>query len=230
MAHGQGGAEVMKDKSPSLSCNHEAPILLDDQGGGVMSVSQNNKAGTLRSEAHGNVPIVYENHAQDSRVKEVSVAPQLNTNAGGGGGNLPLVQAFTQNQMGDILTGSVCPSMGTNQNASGRNTPKVQSDSSVRRLTPVECSRLQGFPDTHTKIPAKILKSKPRTKHFAKYPDLYKDNLDGTWTKYYGDGPQYKALGNSWAVPCAAWIVRRIQQFEDSQFILPMEDFENGTK
>lgn len=55
----------------------------------------------------------------------------------------------------------------------------------VRRLMPVECERLQGFPDGHTAI---IWRGKPAA-----------------------DGPRYKALGNSWAVNCARWIGRRIE-------------------
>ena len=57
----------------------------------------------------------------------------------------------------------------------------------VRRLTPVECERLQGFPDNYTAIPW-------RKKPASECPD----------------GPRYKALGNSWAVPVVAWIGRRI--------------------
>lgn len=57
----------------------------------------------------------------------------------------------------------------------------------VRRLTPVECERLQGFPDGYTAIPW-------RGKPASECPD----------------GPRYKALGNSWAVPCVRWIGRRI--------------------
>ena len=59
----------------------------------------------------------------------------------------------------------------------------------VRRLTPVECERLQGFPDDYTQIPW-------RKKPASECPD----------------GPRYKALGNSWAVPCVTWIGRRIDQ------------------
>lgn len=54
----------------------------------------------------------------------------------------------------------------------------------VRRLTPKECERLQGFPDNYTLIP---VRGKPAA-----------------------DGPRYKALGNSMAVPCMAWIGKRI--------------------
>lgn len=92
--------------------------------------------------------------------------------------------AFTQNQDGDVLTGDKSAAMGTNQNASGRNTPKVQKGMFVRRLTPRECERLQGFPDDYTLVPHR---GKPAA-----------------------DGPRYKALGNSMAVPCMAWIGRRI--------------------
>lgn len=92
--------------------------------------------------------------------------------------------AFTQNQSGDVLTGAVFPSMGTNSNATGRKTPKIQSGMAVRRLTPRECERLQGFPDDYTLIPV--------------------------GKKMAADGPRYKALGNSMAVPCMKWIGQRI--------------------
>jgi DNA (cytosine-5)-methyltransferase 1 len=59
----------------------------------------------------------------------------------------------------------------------------------VRRLTPVECERLQGFPDNFTRIP---WKRKP--------------------AEECPDGPRYKALGNSMAVPCMRWIGERIDQ------------------
>lgn len=61
----------------------------------------------------------------------------------------------------------------------------VQRGSSVRRLTPCECEALQGFPRNYTLIP-------------------YRGKLAA-------DGPRYKALGNSMAVPVMSWIGRRIQ-------------------
>ena len=63
-----------------------------------------------------------------------------------------------------------------------------QSSMAVRRLTPVECERLQGFPDSYTDIKSK---GKPTP-----------------------DGPRYKSLGNSMAVPVMAWIGQRIQEVE----------------
>ena len=59
----------------------------------------------------------------------------------------------------------------------------------VRRLTPKECERLQGFPDDWTKIPY-------RGKPAEECPD----------------GPRYKAIGNSMAVPVMRWIFERIEE------------------
>ena len=67
----------------------------------------------------------------------------------------------------------------------------VPSNLSVRRLTPTECERLQGFPQSFTQIPY-------RNKPAEKCPD----------------GPRYKALGNSMAVPVMRWIGERIQAVE----------------
>jgi len=69
----------------------------------------------------------------------------------------------------------------------GGDKPHVLAAMQVRRLTPRECERLQGFPDDYTAIPW-------RGKPADQCPD----------------GPRYKALGNSWAVPVVAWIGRRI--------------------
>ena len=65
----------------------------------------------------------------------------------------------------------------------------VRVGMAVRRLTPVECERLQGFPDNYTNIPWRKAAESP-------------------------DGPRYKALGNSMAVPVMAWIGKRIADYE----------------
>lgn len=60
----------------------------------------------------------------------------------------------------------------------------VSKELAIRRLTPVECERLQGFLDNYTLVPNK--------------------------TKLAADGPRYKALGNSMAVPVMRWIGTQI--------------------
>ena len=63
----------------------------------------------------------------------------------------------------------------------------LQAGSAVRRLTPRECERLQGFKDDYTLIPWR-----------------------GNPADECPDGPRYKAIGNSKAVPVVRWIARRI--------------------
>jgi DNA (cytosine-5)-methyltransferase 1 len=70
----------------------------------------------------------------------------------------------------------------------GRHDGVMQPNMAVRRLLPIECERLQGFPDGYTQVP---FNGKPAA-----------------------DGPRYKALGNSMAVPCMAWIGQRIKMVE----------------
>ena len=88
------------------------------------------------------------------------------------------------------------------EDGTGRGTPivpvaqPVATAMQVRRLTPTECERLQGFPDGYTNIPWRKKDEAP-------------------------DGPRYKALGNSMAVPCMKWIGERIQAATARQEVQP---------
>ena len=84
------------------------------------------------------------------------------------------------------ITGDVAATMGTPGSSVNASGPTVMTAMQVRRLTPVECERLQGFPDNYTNIPWRKKEEAP-------------------------DGPRYKALGNSMAVPCMKWIGQRIK-------------------
>lgn len=86
------------------------------------------------------------------------------------------------NGMGAIQDGTAYTLTATDRHA-------VSDGLQVRRLTPTECERLQGFPDNHTQIPW-------RGKPAADCPD----------------GPRYKAIGNSMAVPVMRWIGRKIKR------------------
>lgn len=158
------------------------------------------------------VPAVYESHAKDSRVKgPLEQSPTVLAYWGTGGNNTPLVQETVPVVMREsgqgfwvesTVSGTVDAHMGTS--GSGREraaviaqetVPVVQTPAvpfaqeaprmAVRRLTPVECERLQGFPDGWTDI-------RPKGKDTP-------------------DGPRYKALGNSMAVPVMRWIGQRIK-------------------
>ncbi|MDV7845861.1 DNA cytosine methyltransferase [Pseudomonas aeruginosa] len=101
----------------------------------------------------------------------------------------------------------------------------ANSGSAVRRLTPRECERLQGFPDDYTLIPwaayQKAMRaaeaSMPRTATQdevlrARIAALYACDVSKEAADECPDGPRYKAIGNSKAVPVVRWIGRRIQQ------------------
>ena len=156
--------------------------------------------------------------AKDDGADASDVAPTLrgmghDASHPNGGGQVAI--AFAQNQSGDVLSSEVMQSLGTNANATGRNAANVaiawtgelnastdivgtmqrggeggRADGvmtpqmAVRRLTPRECELLQGFPDDYTLVE---YRGKPAA-----------------------DGPRYKALGNSMAVPVMRWLGQRI--------------------
>lgn len=93
----------------------------------------------------------------------------------------PIVMGSTQANT-EIAEG-FCPAQCARQY---KDPPVLQWEYVVRRLTPLECERLQGFPDDWTKLDEKT-------------PDT----------------PRYKALGNSMAVPVMRWIGERIQAVDD---------------
>ncbi|MBH3553158.1 DNA cytosine methyltransferase [Pseudomonas aeruginosa] len=89
---------------------------------------------------------------------------------------------------GDITHTLKAEGFDASEDGTGRGQPITPEAAGVRRLTPRECERLQGFPDDYTLIPW-------RGKPAEKCPD----------------GPRYKAIGNSKAVPVVRWIGRRLK-------------------
>lgn len=104
---------------------------------------------------------------------------------GSSGGQASIAVAFAQNQRNEVRVMNVAGALAAEPGA--KQQTYMQQGMAVRRLTPRECEALQGFLPDYTKIPW-------RKKPAEDCPD----------------GPRYKALGNSWAVPCVALIGRRI--------------------
>jgi DNA (cytosine-5)-methyltransferase 1 len=126
--------------------------------------------------------------AQDSITKADTLVPvafahllHAASHANGGG---QVAVAFQSSQSG-VRVGETHATLDANNGSRRHN--GIAYAAAVRRLTPRECERLQGFPDDYTLIPW-------RGKPAAECPD----------------GPRYKALGNSMAVPVVRWIGRRI--------------------
>ncbi|WP_277921293.1 Dam family site-specific DNA-(adenine-N6)-methyltransferase [Salmonella enterica] len=82
-------------------------------------------------------------------------------------------------------------------------------DGRMRRLTPVECERLQGFPDWHTLIPTGKRK-KVSSDELAYLRNHYPDLSEEEAAMLAADGSRYKAIGNSMAIPVMRWIGDRI--------------------
>ena len=136
---------------------------------------------------------VYENHPNDSRVTgPLEVSPTVVSRFGTGGGNVPLVNnepvTFQPGNLRRDAGADPSTTTTTTLKASaGDQMPHIATAMAVRRLTPVECERLQGFPDNWSRI---SWKGKPEDQ--------------------CPDGPRYKACGNSMAVPVMRWIGERI--------------------
>jgi DNA (cytosine-5)-methyltransferase 1 len=143
---------------------------------------------------------VCENHPNDSRITgPLDVAPTVVSRFGTGGGNVPLVNnepiTFQPGNLrreagaepSTVATTTLKASMGDQM-------PHIATAMAVRRLTPVECERLQGFPDNWSQIP---WKGKPADQ--------------------CPDGPRYKCAGNSMAVPVMRWIGEQIARVENEK-------------
>jgi DNA (cytosine-5)-methyltransferase 1 len=144
------------------------------------------------------VAVAFANRTRDGiKVPEImadGIVPAL-TNPGDGGRSDAINVAVGFNWQNGGGYGNANDGLGITVEGTGPlqrcNTPAVAQAMTVRRLTPRECERLQGFPDDYTLIPW-------RKKAADECPD----------------GPRYKALGNSMAVNCMAWIGERIAAVE----------------
>ena len=137
--------------------------------------------------------VILENHPQDSRIKikEDGIVQTLSGKMGTGGGNVPMI--MTDAVAVDCRHGLESDINLTLQSTAWKNLNSnntVRTGQLVRRLTPLECERLQGYPDFYTQI--------------------------GEWTDSKGkkhknaDAPRLKALGNSIALPYWQWLANRI--------------------
>lgn len=218
---GSAGGSCM----PSVLC-------LNDQGGKIMDCTED-ISGTLRAEEHGHQPVIlsiqqseaetetdrsstaaemtnmyggnrptlFENHGIDARYRgPLSVAPTLPARAGTGGNELSLVaqpvasKVYCRQRVDVFQNGEAASTESARQYKDATDLVcQIPADGSllqdalaarvralIRRLTPLECERLQGFPDGWTDIPGA------------------------------SDSARYRALGNSVAIPCVEYLIRRI--------------------
>lgn len=183
----------MKSSNPNNGCNVVDIAKTIDTTRPDPSKNQGGNAILQPMVVHG---------TQDPCVSDIAFSQGRNN-----GGENVLLQPIAWSEE---LTASIdCASTTQRGGQGGRHEGVMTQTFQVRRLTPRECERLQGFQWRVT----------------PDYPGAWED-LEGRWWspdytniphrgKPAADGNRYKALGNSWAVPCARWIGERIQMVED---------------
>lgn len=178
--------------------NKPAVLCLNDQGGNVMGVSHD-VSGTLRAQEHGHQPSILDmSHACDIIRDCGEIVPSLQDRMGTGGNQIPLT--YQMQGFGDYCEGEVASSCKQRdfKDSTDLVCAVVRTAMIVRRLTPMECERLQGFPDGWTGI-GEWMDSKGKR---------HKD----------ADSPRYKALGNSIALPFWDFLAKRIS----AQYLRPV--------
>ena len=171
--NGGNGAGYQSDISYTLTGADRhavvAPlVILNDQGGASMSVERSNISPTLRSQTHGNLPII----AAMSQSPPAMVSAGFRYKAGSAAGSIGYQEELAPTLMAYQPCGALVA--------------QPERKYIVRRLTPMECERLQGFPDGWTAY----------------------DFEHGI----ISDSKRYEMLGNSVAVPCVAYIMQGIYQ------------------
>lgn len=224
-----GTIGYQEERAPTLKASSSGNMMpsilcLNDQGGAQMHCTEN-RAGTLRAQEHGHQPVVFTNHAQDSRFAgPVNVAQTVSSTFGTGGSNTSLVSqepeticitgnaidrqpqnggnglgwqvdisytltatdhhaVFNRQRVDQFVEQDVASTESARQHKDATDLvcqPNAVRQCLIRRLTPMECERLQGFPDGWTDIPSA------------------------------SDSARYKALGNSVAIPCVTFVLRGI--------------------
>lgn len=214
MAHAQANAECVSDGSPSLSCNHEAPIVFKpshytrDKDGAPSEISPPLSADADKGDqepicfqsriarnGHGvpacadsalvakstgdSKPLIAFAQNQRQEVRELGVASSLATIRRGDAKNESLIATFQQSSQsgkGTIGYSEEAIAKPVKTQPDGQ---MLQTTTCVRRLTPIECERLQGLPDG--------------------------------WTAGFSDRTRYRMIGNSVARPVFEWVAARIK-------------------
>ena len=199
---GDGWAE--SDQMYTLNTVERHAVVYDARGNG-------NGGGTDLTGDHGNrvtdytAVAVYESHPMDSRVKEIKddTSPTVSTKWAKGAADTPL---------------AVC---------AGNGQAKPPRKYIVRRLTPLECCRLQGYPDGWTE---NLGTDEPTEEQIEFFTEVWARwaAINGTkpksraqvikWLKDpQSDSAEYKAYGNSLAIPCSSDVLGRIAAFVEGE-------------
>lgn len=194
-----GGIGAAVEQSPTLTADyHNLAVMYEEgetctaglsetgqanQGGGKGPLIQDEISGTLSTVNNQSLVCMTDTQKNASVDTEVSGTISAHTRKD------PPVVAFKHHQLATSGSGAdESEPIAGYHNLNDNTTAESGINSVVRRLTPLECERLQGFPDNHTRIP---WKGKP--------------------AEECPDSLRYKACGNSMAVPVMRWLGERIE-------------------
>ncbi|HCE9376392.1 DNA cytosine methyltransferase [Pseudomonas aeruginosa] len=180
----------------TLPASSQPPIAFSckDYGADAGEVAPTLRAmghGDSHANAGGQVAIAYPLLEVGKRTGRSTSDPRAGLGVGAESDPMFTLQASAQHGVcvtGDITHTLKAEGFDASEDGTGRGQPITPEAAGVRRLTPRECERLQGFPDDYTLIP---WRGKPATE--------------------CPDGPRYKAIGNSKALPVVHWIGRRLK-------------------
>ena len=235
------------DAAGSVGADDPSGIVLDDQGGSQITVRMDGKSPTLRAEMHGNIPCVLEQHTgveesipiHDKATRFQGGGPTRNGDGAGNGLGIGkqgdpaptlstcdrhiVTYSIGNGQLNQISMSEQCNTLDCMHDKQA-----VLIDQKpryiVRRLTPTECARLQGFPDfwghpdrkedftdeeykfwldvrnTHAAINGKAVK------------DYTKQQMLTWYNKLHSNSAEYKMWGNGIALPCALYVMQGIEE------------------
>jgi DNA (cytosine-5)-methyltransferase 1 len=199
--NGGNQTEPFHDLSPCLTKTDQHAVAFGWQNSETQGDSVGEVCPTLDK---SKTPAVFQPRiARNGRGALSETAYPLIADSGktGTGDSAQCVVCFAQNSRDELremdVSGALSASPGMKQ------TSYLRHQSIIRRFTPKECERLQGMPDYWTRIPMRTLKFKKITK--LRPADRWEGNV-----LMAADGPRYRAIGNSMAVPVMRWIGERI--------------------
>ena len=175
----------------------------------------------------GGLLVLFDNHSQDSRYNgPLKLSPSLNTQLGTGGNNAPLVCVPTSADNLYSMSKSYHFAHATHDQADAlvatdyKCPPIVNADWRVRMITPLECARLQGFPDWWTDC---LTDENPSDEEVRKWQGIFDEycDINGKKRKTASqirkwlmteptDAAKYKMWGNGVALPCVVFVLAGI--------------------
>lgn len=194
-------ALVQTEKSATLSTLQDQTLfqpvpVLNDQGGSQMDVSYG-VTGTLRAQEHGHQPIVFDARGNGNG----KIVPTITGDHENRIIDYTAIEiechTFNEQSFSHYKESEKCSTLKAKAGNIGNGSECLVAEKIirwiVRRLTPVECERLQGYPDGWTDIG---------------------EWVDSKGKKHkYADSPRYKALGNSIALPQWFWIAQKMKPY-----------------